>query len=212
VRLIADLSNWQHPVSVGAVARSCDGLYHKLTEATGYVDPYAHERRLEAARHGLPFGVYHFARPEHGDPAGEARHFLEQLHTLEPKGLGPIDLSPVLDLETGNPATSTKWAKEFTSTIFRTLGVWPMFYSYPDYIARMRLARPLGNGLWLASYSKNDGADHPYMIPQPWKKTRLHQFTSAGKINGVTMRVDLSHGNRIPFAHPLRAGAHGFTV
>jgi lysozyme len=211
-RLIADLSNWQQPVSVGAVARSCDGLYHKLTEGTTFVDRYAAERHHEAAKLRLPFGVYHFAHPEHEQPVAEADCFLHGIHALNPAGLAPSDLSPVLDLESGNPATSTKWAKEFTSAIYRALGVWPMFYSYPDYIARMRLGRPIGNGLWLASYSKNDGADHPYMIPQPWRHTRLHQFTSAGAINGVPMRVDLSHGARIPFAHPLRAGAHGFTV
>lgn len=202
--LIADISNNQGPnINVGVLARVVDGVYHKATEGSGFTDAYFNERRGAALEAGLPFGAYHFAHPD-TDPVAQALHFCATV-----KQLGPHDLRPVLDLETGNPATAEDWVHRFDGVVRDKLGCWPVFYSYPDYIARMRLSKPVGDGLWLASYGRNDGADHPYFTPAPFKKSVLHQFTSVGKLSGVPMRVDLSHGESLRplLAHPIWARA-----
>jgi len=105
------------------------------------------------------------------------------------------------------PAGPNTGARLFNGVVHEKLGVWPLFYSYPDFIARMKLAKTIGDGLWLSSYSRNDGTEHPYMVPRPWHKVAPHQFTSAGTLSGVKVRVDLSHtphpiGSLL--AHPLR--------
>lgn len=202
--LVADISNNQGAdVNIGVLARVVDGIYHKATEGTGFTDEYFNARRGAALAAGLPFGAYHFAHPD-ADPIAQALHFCGVVKKLTDR-----DLRPVLDLETGDPGSAEDWVHRFNGVVREKLGVWPIFYSYPDYIARMRLSKPVGDGLWLASYGRNDGVDHPYFTPAPFKKAELHQFTSVGKLSGVPMRVDLSHGPSLRplLAHPIRARA-----
>jgi lysozyme len=203
-RLIVDASNWQRELSVQLIAQHAQGLYHKATEGAGYVDPFHWQRKLAAHAARLPFGSYHFARID-GSPVEQAHAFCEQALPLQSEAL-----LPALDLETGVPAAAEKWAREWMRQVRDQAGVWPILYSYPDYLARIRLTRTLGNGLWLASYSRDDGADHPYMVPRPWRKVRMHQFTSVGKLAGVPVQLDLSHAGRLPFVHPVQARLRGF--
>ena len=203
-RLIVDASNWQRDLNLQLVRQHAQGLYHKATEGTGYVDPFHRQRKQVAHELGLPFGSYHFARTD-GSPLEQADAFLEQALPLPVEGL-----LPVLDLEAGDAATAQGWARTWLVRVRQESGVWPVVYSYPDYLARMRLTRTLGNGLWLASYSRNDGTDHPYMVPRPWRKVRLHQFTNVGRLAGVPMTLDLTHAARLPFAHPVKARLHGY--
>lgn len=205
-RLVADASNNQAELDLRALVTDVAGLYHKVTQGTGFVDRYFAGRRAQAARLRLPFGVYHFADVVHADPRAEAEHFLAHYHDLEPSAL-----QPALDLETGTPDAHMRvWAVEWCRIVERELGVWPLIYSYGGFLAGLRAPRPIGGGLWLASYGRDDGADHPYFVPSPWRQARMHQFTSVGKLAGVPVRLDLSHTPRLPFARPLRALAHGF--
>lgn len=217
MKLVVDASNNQESLNVAAVGRVADAIVHKCTQGIGFVDPFYTERRAAAAHARIPFGAYHFAGWEDrdgvahfGSPAEEAAIFLEHVGTLDAS-----TLQPTLDLEIGNPAELAGWAVEWNRRVERELGIWPMLYSYGDFLSRLelggrRLRRPIGGGLWLASYSRNDGADHPYMIPAPWQHARLHQFTSVGKVGGVPVRLDLSHAVTLPFAHPVRARLAGY--
>ena len=201
--LIADLSNNQTDVNLAHLkAVGVDAVIHKASEGTGFTDPWFERRRARAKALGIPFGAYHFADTRSSGEA-EGKHFAEVVGKL-----GRYDLLPVLDLEAGDPAHTEAFARAFNREVEARLGAVPMFYSYPDYIARMRLTHTIGDGLWLASYSRNDGRDHPFMVPAPWRSYWLHQFTSAGKLNGVPFHVDLSHVNphgRLPYVHPLLA-------
>lgn len=191
--LIADLSNWQQHVNLQHLkAVGVDGLYHKATEGDlrthGMVDRYFASRRALAEKIGLPFGAYHFARPEQS-PEANAETFCNVVGELRPG-----DLRPALDLESGNPRETEHWARRFNAVVRHRLGVFPLFYSYSAYISAMRLTETIGDGLWLASYGRNDGRDYPFFVPKPWRGALLHQFTSVGSISGVPMKVDLSHG------------------
>lgn len=200
--LIADISNNQQAVNLGHLAAAGVGaIYHKATEGTSFVDPDFQTRRAAAHNLQLPFGAYHFAHPQN-DPIVEASHFCKAVGQL-----GHRDLRPALDLETGDPAHAFNFAVKFNNAVHTHLGVWPLFYSYPDYIARARFPRAIGDGLWLASYSRNDGRDHPFMVPQPWQHALVHQFTSVGKLNGVPFHVDLSHIRDLAplWVHPILA-------
>ena len=52
-------------------------LYHKATEGDTMVDDHYKARRALAKKAGLPFGAYHFARPEKSDAVAEAKRFLK---------------------------------------------------------------------------------------------------------------------------------------
>jgi GH25 family lysozyme M1 (1,4-beta-N-acetylmuramidase) len=122
--------------------------------------------------------------------------------------VGRTDLRPVLDFETHASALSgaqmIAWARRFNSRVHERLGLFPIFYTYPAFLS-VRPDKPIGSGLWLASYSKNDGKDHPFSIPRPWKKVVAHQFTSQGRLPGHAGHIDLSHADslRSVLAHPV---------
>jgi hypothetical protein len=73
-------------------------------------------------------------------------------------------------------------------------------------IAYIGPARPIGAGLWLASYARNDGTDHGAAVPPPWRSYVAHQFSSNCLVSGCGGRVDLSHARRLRplLAHGLR--------
>lgn len=175
-------------VSVGGVG----GIIHKLTEGVGFVDAKCAVRRALAKTHGIPFGLYHFAHLNE-NPVAQARHFLDC--TLNGVHVGARGCPHLyVDVETGDPATAAVWTRAFNREVHDQTGVWPVFYSYRDYIDRMRLDRPLGGGLWLADYGRNNGRIHAVQPPHPWKTVRLHQFTSNGRMRGIPGLVDLSQG------------------
>jgi lysozyme len=205
VKLVADLSNNNAHVSLWHLkAAGCAGVYHKATEGRGYVDRFFSSRRALAHKVSLPFGAYHFAHVD-DDPVYQATLFCSVIGKLQ-----PTDLRPALDVESeyiggrqiNDPRKAERFARAFNKAVHVHLGVIPLFYSNPGYITQMRIgAAPIGDGLWLASYGRNDGKPHVFFIPRPWRHVTMHQFTSVGVLNGVPMRVDLSRCDELPFAH-----------
>lgn len=104
-------------------------MYHKATEGTTVTDGNYAKRRAEAAKAGIPFGAYHFARADRGDAAAEAKHFLS---VAKPK---PGDLRPCLDLETTEGLSLSElrtWAKAWITAVKKATGVLPVVYTPYD--------------------------------------------------------------------------------
>lgn len=204
--LLVDLSNNNGSVDLAKLAASgmVDGVFHKATERTSFVDGLFAARRAEAKKHNLHFGAYHFARPDLNPTTAGARS--EASHFCDVVGkVGLWDLRPALDYETrALTVDNLGWIAAFNGVVKKRLGVWPMFYSYWSLIVEMHLSRPVGDGLWLSAFDRNDGVDHGFQTPAPWKKTSGHQFTSHGSLPGVDGDVDLTHApSMVPFlAHP----------
>jgi GH25 family lysozyme M1 (1,4-beta-N-acetylmuramidase) len=100
-------------------------LYHKATEGDSFTDPEYDIRRKHARAAGIPFGAYHFARPEVGDAVAEARRFIAVAKPV------PGDLVPALDLETTEGLSQAQlktWAKTFSNEVKRLTGVVPVLY------------------------------------------------------------------------------------
>lgn len=191
--------NWRQIHQQGVEA-----VYLKASEGTGFVDQTFRERRAAASAVGLHVGAYHFARPDASYAAEQARLFCEVVGKI-----GAHDLRPVLDFEASSnltPGELDAWAREWNAAVRKTTGVLPVFYSYSAYVQMLRPAWPIGAGLWLASYGRNDGAEHPYVTPFPWKGVVAHQFTSACRITGCASPVDMSNANSLRplLAHPVK--------
>ena len=187
---VVDISNVNGAVDWNRLARyGVQGAYLKLSEGVTFddADSYAHAGHARAA--GLKFGYYHFAHPENNSAEAEVEHVLRRL------GHGPKpDLRLVLDFEQGTAQASYgEWAHAFSQAIGARVGHFPIFYSYGPYVQGMRLAKPVGSGLWLAAYGRNDGQEHPYDVPAPWKRVLMHQFSSNCRVGGCEHVVDLSH-------------------
>lgn len=208
MRLI-DVSNVNGRIDWSKVAHAgVHGAFIKATEGVSFNDPLFDANRELAARFGVHVGAYHFARPDHNRAVDEARHFAGIVGKLK---VG--ELRPVLDYEVSLrmlPSSQVQWIHDFNHKVKDLLGVWPMFYTYPALLSSLRLAKPVGNGLWLASYGVNDGREHALAVPAPWRRIAAHQFTSRGSVPGVPGNVDVSSTASLAslLAHPVRGTIH----
>jgi GH25 family lysozyme M1 (1,4-beta-N-acetylmuramidase) len=186
-----DLSNNNGPVDFKKVFQAQHRrVYLKLTEGVTFDDPTFVDLRKRARAAGLKVGAYHFAR---GIPAGnsakdEADHFLDKLPSP-----ATGDLRPALDLEFMQPSAKVgEWAKEWMSLVRKATGVRPIIYSFGSFLESCRFSTPPPAALWLANFGRNDGQEHPFTIPRPWKKVAAHQFSSNARVAGCSGRVDIS--------------------
>lgn len=192
--LIVDLSANNAEPNWYVLRQHVEGVFLKATEGSSYLDPRFASWRKRANAAGLRVGAYHFARPDThigaGDPIHEAQLFARALGKVERTGF-----RPALDFETLAPigaARMAEWSRAFSSEVKKRLGVGVLFYSYGALIQSMRWPKTLGYGLWLATYGRNDGREHPFLIPSPWRKASAVQFTSRGRVAGCSGNVDVS--------------------
>jgi lysozyme len=141
----------------------------KATESTGYTNPFHAPWVNDAHRHNVPVLHYMFARPEHGDPVGQAEHFLSVIHTDFHR---PGDYL-VIDLETGSPSTVRGWYEACRDTI-RRQGFHPWLYTYVSYLESSNLVAA-GELLWIAAYTSRNPAGplwrlHGYKVAA-WQQT-----------------------------------------
>ena len=208
LRLVDLSNNNAAAVDFGALRKSgVFGVWHKVSEGTRFADPLWHTRAAAARSAGLRVGGYHFARPAKGTAAAEAEYFARLL--------GPIhrrDLRPFLDLEVNDsklsPTELHTWARTFLEEFHTRTGVRALTYSSSGYILPQHWGETFGTGagLLLADYGPDDGADHGYRVPVPWRRIVAHQYTSRGKAAGVVGNVDRWHAKRRRplLAHPIR--------
>ena len=202
--LALDCSNNNGPIDIAAAKKwGVKAVIAKASEGTGFVDPYFSGFREQCRKLKLPFGAYHFFRP--GDsPTIQAALFCKLIGKLE-----RTDLRPTIDYETSSSQSAAQKVadiKAFNAVVRKTLGCWPIFYSFSGFLPELELKETLGDGLWLANYGPDDGHEHAYPIPAPWRKVNLHQFTQHGKIPGHAGDVDLSYGKLSALlAHPWLA-------
>lgn len=186
---IVDLSNnnkAENPDFKVLKSHKFDGVYFKLSEGTKFEDHVSEEWAPRAIRAGLMVGFYHFFR---GAAMAEGDFFS---HLLAKERLrASKHFRPCLDFEVGTPSGLA--AHTFNQEVHRNLGVIPLFYSYADFAARCAYqGKPVGSGLWLAGYGRNDGREHPFAIPKPWRSVVGHQYTSKGRTPGINGLVDMS--------------------
>jgi GH25 family lysozyme M1 (1,4-beta-N-acetylmuramidase) len=112
-------------------------VYVKATEGTTYVNPHF-AADYAAARATHPYvGAYVFARPDRGDPIGQAEHFLRHARfTRDAKTLVPfVDLEwPYTGVHTDRcynltPDRMRSWIRAFVDRIEAGIGRKPMIYT-----------------------------------------------------------------------------------
>lgn len=201
MHLIFDVSQWQGEINYARVKADGPALVIvKATQGGTEVDPMFERNRRGFAAVGIRVGFYHFADPNGATPDQQADHHARVIGSYSRR-----EGKTALDLETGNPASCEGFARAFNRRVMRSLHSIPLFYSNAGYIEQMRLRSTIGAGLWLASYGRDDGADHGAAVPRPWRRYVAHQFTSKGSAGGITGAVDLSHASSLTalLAHPV---------
>lgn len=184
-----DVSNWQGNIDWDALrGAGCEFAFIKATESNNFYDRWFERNWNEAKRVGMVRGAYHFARPHENDAVSEAHFFLDSIkyETLEP---GDI---LVLDMEDEKfHGDVVPWTLHWLQVVESIVGFNAIIYTGPWYLSsRMKERGGTGieqYGLWLAAYAAT-----PPPVPAPWSKLDVWQYTSKGKIAGISGDVDLN--------------------
>lgn len=164
---------------------------------------------IEGARKaGLIVSVYHFATlyydtgREDWDAISEAQATLDAIARY---GLDSWIIPPQLDLEKWSRIDEklsagevTTWAHAYMGYIHAHLGVMPGIYLSGRAFREDGSGRVLDrNGLepyalWVADYTKSKGPIGRPRIPGDWASWTMHQFTSSGRVPGISGDVDMN--------------------
>jgi len=178
-----DISRYQNPKKINwrEVGRTQAFVVIKATEGVNFIDRYLNQHVKECRKHNIPFGLYHFARPDRKnggykkDAKAEALDFCKQL-----KEYSDFTVLPVLDLEYEETPLSrselTEWCEVFASTVKKEVGrdiiVYGNYYYLRD---QLSASHNLGRfHLWIAQYNNKDAPDR---IPPAWKTWSMWQYT-----------------------------------
>lgn len=162
-------------------------MYHKSTEGSTFKDQNYESRRKEAAKAGVPFGAYHFARPSlpiSSDAIKEAQFFVS---VANPK---PGDLRPCLDIETREKVSNgdmIAWVDIFIDEVRKLTGVFPVIYT--PY--RLSPRAETSTLFWVPRYNNSN-------LP-PARRWDIWQFSNGiyGNPNHIPGlgHVDINHSN-----------------
>lgn len=192
---VIDVSHHNGAIDWPAVAGAGVALaFIKATQGTRFVDPRFHRNSGGAARAGILVVPYHFL--DAADPDGQAAHFLD----VAELGQGQPGM---IDWET---ATPTNAIVAFGAALARCTGRDPVaYYGY----AQLPEADPALSAwpLMLPAYpGGNRPGDYPKLVSRPprlppgrppgWHNGQrpydFHQYTPAGRIDGIAGPVDRS--------------------
>jgi lysozyme len=193
-----DVSHWQGTIDWNQVADSGHVFaFQKATEGATFTDSKYSVNRAGAADASIPFGAYHFARPDGAtiaaaqtDAVSEAQYFLA---VAQP---APGELVPVLDMEaTGGlpPQRLIAWTQAWLDTVVAALGVKPLVYTSPNFwknnLNDTKTFAEQGFPLWIAHYTS---AASPTVPAANWNGEgwSFWQWTNCASIPGISGCVD----------------------
>lgn len=200
--ILLDVSSHQGSIQWKRVARrGVRGVYHKLSEGEDFRDPAWSPLRQRALRRaGIPYGFYHFVRPQGRSPLREARWFSAQAR----RSGGWGSLMPALDVETTKlgPRKTARYVAGLIRAmrrlgqprmlLYTSPGWWRSHVApLPELQKELRFVRG-----WVAHW----GVSKPQNIRgiRGWV---LHQYTAQGRVPGIRGPVDI---NRTPRLEDLR--------
>lgn len=190
-----DVSHWQGQINWSAVAG--DGIrfaYMKATEGTTYTDPEFDRNYIRSYNAGIIRGAYHFGLPDRSSGAAQGRFFVGNGGNWSADGR---TLPPVLDIEY-NPygadcyglsdGQMVNWIADFSSTVKSMSGRYPAIYTTTDWWRRC--TGNYGgfadtNPLWIARWASDPGT-----LPNGWSYYTIWQYTSTGRVAGISGNVD----------------------
>lgn len=185
-----DISNWQAGLDLSKVP--CDFVIVKATEGKNFVDKYCDKFYQQAKKLGKKLGFYHFARPEANTAKDEADFFYQNTKNYFHEAI------PVLDWESSGKS-NVAWALDWLNTVYKLSGVKPLIYMSESVVNTYywQAVADAGYELWVAKY--RDGIeDWNYDMSLAgtapkvkwWSKYVMWQWTSSGRFNGYSGKLD----------------------
>lgn len=186
-RTILDVSKWQGSIDWDAVKRSgkIDGVMLRVLGSKGgkpYIDPFFARNYAECARLGLPVGGYYYTC------AVMQRQTEEELAALKTALRGKTFQLPLaIDVEDPRlrslaPAKLSALVAEAAAQL-EAWGLYAMVYTYTNFAdTALDMAALAAYDLWIADYRGT----------RPTRKHGMWQYTSSGRVPGISGPVDLN--------------------
>lgn len=187
-RTILDVSRWQGSIDWDKVKASglVSGVMIRVLGSKGgkpYLDPYFARNYAECARLGLPVGGYYYTC------AVTQRQTEEELAALKTALRGKTFQLP-LAIDVEDPRLRSLAPTKLSALVARAAaqleawGLYAMVYTYTNFAdTALDMAALAAYDLWIADYRGT----------RPTRRHGMWQYTSSGKIPGVSGPVDLSH-------------------
>ena len=187
-RTILDVSKWQGSINWDKVKASgkIDGVMLRVLGSKGgkpYLDPYFARNYAECTRLGLPVGGYYYTC------AVTQRQTEEELAALKTALRGKTFQLPLaIDVEDPRlrslaPAKLSALVAEAAAQL-EAWGLYAMVYTYTNFAdTALDMAALAAYDLWIADYRGT----------RPTRKHGMWQYTSSGRVPGISGPIDLSH-------------------
>ena len=198
---IMDVSRWQGSIDWDKVKKSgkIDGVMLRVLgnkNGKPYLDPYFARNYAECARLGIPVGGYYYTC------AVTQRQTEEELAALKIALRGKTFQLPLaIDVEDPRlrsmaPAKLSARVAEAAAQL-EAWGLYAMVYTYTNFAdTALDMAALAAYDLWIADYRGT----------RPTRKHGMWQYTSSGRVPGISGPVDLSHAYKDYAAIIQRAG------
>ena len=185
---IADVSRWQGRIDWDTLYHSgrIDGVMLRVLGSKNgkpYSDPQFERNYAACARLGLPVGGYYYTC------AVTQRQMEEELAALKTALRGKTFQLP-LAIDVEDPRLRSMAPAKLSALVARAAGrietwnLYAMVYTYTNFADTALAAQPLAPyDLWLADYRGK----------RPARRHGMWQYTSQGKLPGISGPVDLSH-------------------
>lgn len=191
-----DVSHWQGTINWDAVGRtSVSFVFAKATQGRTYNDATYKANRAGAKSEGIPFGAYHYAKPDlsYHDALAEADHYVNVA------ALRPGNLIPVLDIESAGRLTSSQlitWTKTWVKRVYARVGMKPMIYTssgfWKYHMANTTWFAANGYRLWIPSWGSAPSEPASNWGGRGWS---FWQYSACGRVSGISGCVDLDRAN-----------------
>jgi lysozyme len=190
-----DVSHWQGEINWRDVkAAGKRFVILKATEGTGFVDSRFKRNWAEAKKQGLSVGAYHYYRPG-WDSDAQAAHFYDTVGELAGSDLIPwLDVEDLKPSMNGRPVSVASFMGPMLDTLVRMeelfgtrVGVYTGLWFWNQLPYRDMGDRPL----WVAYWYSDQKPGKP-KLPNGWSDFQIHQYTSRGRVPGISGNVDLN--------------------
>lgn len=157
-------------------------VYIKATEGATNVDERYADNIIDAHKHGLKVGSYHFFRVKAGLEA-QLENFKSQCRP------GDQDLIPMIDVESTNGMTTEQFCDSllaFLQMVEQAYKQKPLLYTFTNFYNKHLTGRFDDYPLMIAQYTEQE----PVLADE--RDIMMWQYTAKGRIKGVNTSVDKS--------------------
>lgn len=182
-----DISANNGQIEFRLLAKHAGFVIAKATEGQTFNDSKFESHRQRARAAGIPFGAYHFARPDNNSPEDEVEHLL-RVAGKPRRG----DLPHTLDYEVYRPGGGDQqWISRWVNSYEYRTGHKPLIYG--GSVLRERTSINFGCKLWIPFY--NIEAPSGNWLPAGWRSQgyTIWQYSESAHLPGIAGPTDINH-------------------